>query len=78
MARLGHSTPRASLIYQHATERRDRQIAAGLDTILEAAKHASKRHQRRLSPHLDASTSRPNRARQPRYTKKAPLEKGAL
>jgi hypothetical protein len=38
MARLGHSTPRASLIYQHATEQRDRQIAAGIDSILKAAK----------------------------------------
>lgn len=40
MARLGHSTPRASLIYQHATEQRDRQIAAGIDAILEAAAKA--------------------------------------
>lgn len=27
MARLGHSTPRAALIYQHAAEHRDREIA---------------------------------------------------
>lgn len=40
MARLGHSTPRASLIYQHATEQRDRQIAAGIDAILESAAKA--------------------------------------
>jgi integrase len=38
MARLGHSTPRAALIYQHATEERDHQIAAGIDAILDAAK----------------------------------------
>jgi integrase len=38
MARLGHSSPRASLIYQHATESRDRQIAEGIDAILDAAK----------------------------------------
>jgi integrase len=37
MARLGHSTPRAALICQHATEERDHQIAAGIDDILEAA-----------------------------------------
>ena len=42
MARLGHSTPRASLIYQHATEQRDRQIAAGIDAILEAAGQADR------------------------------------
>jgi len=38
MARLGHSTPRAALIYQHATAERDHQIAAGIDAILDAAK----------------------------------------
>lgn len=38
MARLGHSTPRAALIYQHATAERDHQIAAGIDAILQAAK----------------------------------------
>ena len=40
MARLDHSTLRAALIYQHATEERDHQIAAGIDDILEAAKRA--------------------------------------
>jgi integrase len=40
MARLGHSTPRAALIYQHATAERDQQIAAGIDAILQAAKDA--------------------------------------
>jgi integrase len=40
MARLGHSTPRAALIYQHATEESDHQIAAGIDDILEAARGA--------------------------------------
>ena len=38
MARLGHSTPLRRLIYQHATEERDHQIAAGIDAILDAAK----------------------------------------
>jgi integrase len=31
MARIGHASPRAALIYQHATEQRDREIAAYLD-----------------------------------------------
>jgi integrase len=31
MHRMGHQSTRAALIYQHATEQRDRQIAAGLD-----------------------------------------------
>ncbi len=75
MVRLGHSTPRASLIYQHATEKRDREIAAGIDAILEAAQQESREPQAAI---LDLDTSRTNRARQPRYTKKAPPDEGAL
>jgi integrase len=30
MARIGHSTPNAALIYQHATSERDHEIAAAL------------------------------------------------
>lgn len=33
MARLGHASPRAALIYQHATDDRDRRIADGLDEM---------------------------------------------
>ena len=33
MARLGHSTPRAALIDQHATAERDQAIAKALDSI---------------------------------------------
>jgi integrase len=28
MHRMGHSTVRAAMIYQHATDQRDRQVAA--------------------------------------------------
>ncbi|HUZ41017.1 MAG TPA: site-specific integrase [Acidimicrobiales bacterium] len=34
MARIGHSSPRAALIYQHATEERDRAVADHLDTVI--------------------------------------------
>ncbi len=34
MARLGHSTARAALIYQHASAERDSAIAAGLDALI--------------------------------------------
>ena len=34
MVRLGHSSPRAALIYQHATEERDRAVAEQLDTLI--------------------------------------------
>jgi integrase len=34
MARMGHASSRAALIYQHASRERDEAIAAGLDAIL--------------------------------------------
>lgn len=37
MARIGHASPRAALIYQHATAERDRAIAAFLDAEVAAA-----------------------------------------
>jgi integrase len=35
MSRLGHASPRAALIYQHATAERDRAIVNALDRLLE-------------------------------------------
>ena len=69
MARLGRSTPRASLIYQHATEQRDRQIAAGIDALLDAAKKKGREPQADI---VDLERSRTNRALQPKDTEKAP------
>jgi hypothetical protein len=40
MARMGHSTMRAALIYQHATRERDRQIADGVSDQIAAARQA--------------------------------------
>jgi integrase len=40
MQRLGHSSARAALIYQHATSDRDCAIAAGLDTLIASLKAA--------------------------------------
>ena len=37
MRRLGHSSPAAALVYQHAADDRDAEIARALDTMLEAA-----------------------------------------
>ena len=34
MVRLGHSTPKASLLYQHAAAGRDREIAEGLSKLV--------------------------------------------
>ena len=36
MARIGHASPRAALIYQHATAERDQAIASFLDDQLAA------------------------------------------
>jgi integrase len=40
MARLGHSSTRAAMIYQHATSDRDKSIAMGLGKLFDAAKNA--------------------------------------
>lgn len=37
MARMGHASPRAALIYQHATSGRDKAIADGLDQMIRSA-----------------------------------------
>ncbi|MBF9129307.1 site-specific integrase [Plantactinospora sp. S1510] len=38
MARIGHSSTRAAMIYQHATRDRDHTIAAALDALIEEAR----------------------------------------
>ena len=41
MARLGHSSPRAAMIYQHATRERDKAIADGLGQLADEARSNS-------------------------------------
>ncbi len=41
MARLGHSSPRAAMVYQHATKDRDQAIAAALDMLIDEARSTS-------------------------------------
>ena len=43
MARMGHSSPRAALIYQHATAERDGAIADALDRLVAGSLAASSR-----------------------------------
>ncbi|HSH58980.1 MAG TPA: hypothetical protein VK988_04930 [Acidimicrobiales bacterium] len=38
MARMGHSSPRAALIYQHATRDRDEAIASALSDLVSHAR----------------------------------------
>jgi integrase len=40
--RMGHSSPRAALIYLHATRERDERIAAGMGKLLKDARRARK------------------------------------
>ena len=40
MERMGHSSPRAALIYQHATRERDQKIAAGMGRLFTEARNA--------------------------------------
>ena len=40
MARLGHASPRAALIYQHAASDRDHAIARALDAAAQTAREA--------------------------------------
>ena len=37
MARMGHASPRAALIYQHATRERDHAIADALNELIARA-----------------------------------------
>lgn len=46
MERMGHSSPRAALIYQHATRERDEAIAAGMGKLLTQARRQAKPGQR--------------------------------
>jgi integrase len=54
MARMGHASARAALIYQHATEDRDQAIAMALGKMINASTKASK-----VSRHVPG-TNRPN------------------
>jgi hypothetical protein len=46
MVHLGHSSPRAALIYQHATEERDREIAEWQDNVIAEAKRRANEKKR--------------------------------
>jgi hypothetical protein len=44
MNRMGHWSPRAALIYLHARDHRDREIAVGLDRIVADARNRPEGH----------------------------------
>ncbi len=50
MARLGHASPRAALIYQRAADGRDRVLADRLEELAAATRSDSPRHRSREVP----------------------------
>lgn len=61
MRRMGHSTPRAALIYQHATDERDQAIARQLDEVIAAAQRDQRPVVVELSRHgraMESGTAR--------------------
>jgi integrase len=42
MSRIGHSSTRAAMLYQHATDERDQRIAEALNTMIETARQEGK------------------------------------
>ncbi|HVT67125.1 MAG TPA: tyrosine-type recombinase/integrase, partial [Trebonia sp.] len=60
MERMGHSSPRAAVIYLHATRERDQKIAAGMGKLFADAKKTSTR-----KTGTDPRTSGTQRARRP-------------
>jgi hypothetical protein len=50
MSRMGHASPRAALIYQHATAERDRAVADYLGAVIAEAKRPPRSDVARLRP----------------------------
>jgi integrase len=65
MARMGHSSTRAALIYQHASRDRERAIAAAVSARVEASRPKVEGHDRGT-----ASETAPNRASGQKRTKR--------
>ena len=61
MERMGHSSPRAALIYLHATRERDQTIAKGMGKLFTDAKKTSTR-----KPGTEPKRSGTQRARGPK------------
>jgi integrase len=68
MERMGHSSPRAALIYLHATRERDQKIAAGMGKLLADARKTSGRKPKTSGTMMGTSgkPSGTQRARRPK------------
>ena len=47
MARIGHSSTRAAMVYQHATRERDKAIAAALNQLIDEARNSTESNRER-------------------------------
>lgn len=47
MARIGHSSTRAAMVYQHATRERDQAIAAALNQLIDEARKSTESNRER-------------------------------
>jgi hypothetical protein len=63
MERMGHSSPRAALIYLHVTRERDQKIAAGMGKLFAEAKTRSAKR-----TGTDPKPTGTQRARRPKQT----------
>jgi hypothetical protein len=65
MSRMGHASPRAALIYQHATPERDRLLAEALSQL--AGTGAGTTRTEDASPHLCGDRPPTHRCRPPSH-----------
>jgi hypothetical protein len=56
MHRMGHSSMRAALIYQHATSERDREIARAMDRRIAGATGGTKKQGKKAKRRQDPKT----------------------
>jgi integrase len=74
MTRLGHSSPRAALIYQHASRDRDREVAKALGVFAQQARGTS--HKQRTRMRADGTKMAWRCSDQPRRHSKSPPQQG--
>jgi integrase len=53
MARMGHDSPRAALIYQHTNREADHGIAAAIDQVVKAARRKPSKRKPKGEPEID-------------------------
>jgi hypothetical protein len=68
MGRMGHSTTRAALIYQHRTAERDRLIASVMSELVEAELDEMACHRARSGTRATGRIRRPHRTDLPFIT----------